>query len=107
MANRAVTIKDKAGTVLAQGSEPEQLLYFEGNWYFDPAQVNMAVLKVTERTYTCPYKGVCFWVDLQDGATTARDIGWVYDKPKAGYEQIAGRIAFYNGNRDSTVAEVN
>ena len=59
-----VTIREKdSGGVLAQGAHPDDVIKYEGNWYFRPEAVARGALRVTERTYTCPHKGVCFWVD--------------------------------------------
>ncbi|HQR37971.1 MAG TPA: DUF427 domain-containing protein [Blastocatellia bacterium] len=92
-------IRDKAtGVELAAAEEP-QVFEFEGNLYFDPDTVNSEALVVTTETYTCPYKGTCFWVDVKDGA---RGVAWVYDNPKSGYENIKGRYGFYKGNRPKT-----
>lgn len=99
------TIKETgSGEVLAR-SESGPLRY-EGNLYFDPSEVSTDLLRVTSRTYTCPYKGTCNWVDFTgpDGRTV-RDVAWVYPSTKAGHESIAGRYGFYSGRRGSTVAE--
>jgi uncharacterized protein (DUF427 family) len=34
-------------------------LRYEGNLYFAADEVNASALKITDRTYTCPYKGTC------------------------------------------------
>lgn len=85
-----------SGEIIASGAENETVRVFEGNWYFAPEAVNMQRLTVTERTYTCPYKGVCYWIDVTapDG-TRAQNVGWVYCDPKPGYEFIKDQIAFY------------
>lgn len=93
-----------SGVVLASGSEGQTVRLFEGNLYFAPEAVQMAHLRVTERTYTCPYKGVCYWIDLENGAEHATNIGWVYNDPKPGYEFIRGQIAFYNRDTAGTHA---
>ena len=79
---------------------------YEGNWYFDPSAVDQNALKVTERTYTCPYKGTCNWVDFvgPDGSV-AKDVAWVYPSPKPGHEIIRGRYGFYAGKRGATRQE--
>jgi uncharacterized protein (DUF427 family) len=100
----SVTIREKdSGTTLAEAEEGPSLAKYEGNWYFDPAAVRADNLKVTERTYTCPYKGTCNWVDFvgPDG-TTIKDVAWVYPKVKAGHELIQGRYGFYTGSRGAT-----
>lgn len=91
--------------VIARGHEEEDTVFLlEDNWYFDPSAVDMTYLKVTERKYTCPYKGVCFWVDLEMPGLKARNIAWIYDNPMAGYERIKNRIGFYSRETNGTVA---
>ncbi|MCU0496003.1 MAG: DUF427 domain-containing protein [Anaerolineae bacterium] len=90
--------------VIASGSEEDNTaLILENNWYFAPDQVNMSPLKITDRTYTCPYKGVCFWVDLETPTVRARNIGWIYRNPNSGYEQIKNWIGFYSRETSGTV----
>jgi Domain of unknown function (DUF427) len=60
----SITIREwESGTSLAEAEVGPSLAKFEGNWYFDPSAVQSDRLKVTERTYTCPVKGTCNWVD--------------------------------------------
>ncbi|MGO9470688.1 MAG: DUF427 domain-containing protein [Isosphaeraceae bacterium] len=95
-----------SGTELAQADVGPALLKFEGNWYFDASAVQAGVLKVTERTYTCPYKGTCNWVDyIGPDGRTVRDVAWVYPKVKPGHEAIQGRYGFYAGSRGATREE--
>ena len=97
--------ENRSGEVLASGEEDETVRVFEGNWYFSPDAVDMRYLHVTERTYTCPYKGVCYWIDLDAPDNSARNIGWVYNDPKAGYEFIKDQIAFYARPTAGTIPE--
>jgi uncharacterized protein (DUF427 family) len=91
-----LTVKERvSGRIIAQAAEPDGVRVFEGNWYFAPEAVNMEHLKITERTYTCPYKGVCFWIDLQTDAGNSTNVGWVYRDPKPGYEFIRDHIGMY------------
>lgn len=93
-------------TVIASGAESDSTVFLlENNWYFIPEVVDMTHLKVTERTYTCPYKGVCFWIDLEAPGLSARNIAWVYRNPSPGYEIIKDRIAFYARDTAGTVAK--
>ena len=104
----SIVIREKqSGAVLAEGNESGQdVVKYEGNLYFAPGAVKNEVLKVSERTYTCPYKGTCHYVDFvgADGKT-ARDVAWVYSNPKAGHEVIKDRFGFYAGTRGSTRQE--
>ncbi len=91
------------GTRLASADPGLGVDKHEGNWYFDPTTVSLDALNVTDRTYTCPYKGTCNWVDFvaPDG-TTVKDVAWVYPTPKPGHEIIKGRYGFYAGTRGAT-----
>lgn len=96
----SVTIREKAsGTPLATGDP----LPYEGNLYFDSSSVSAEALTVTPRTYTCPYKGTCHWVDFTpSGGAAVKDVAWVYAEPKPGHEAIRGRYGFYAGSRGPT-----
>jgi uncharacterized protein (DUF427 family) len=96
----------ESGSPLARADVGESLTKYEGSWYFDPAAVETSVLKVSDRTYTCPYKGTCNWVDYvaPDGRTVA-DVAWVYPDVKPGHEPIKGRYGFYAGSRGGTREE--
>lgn len=103
----SLVIKERvSGAVIASGSEGETVRVFEGNWYFVPAAVNMTYLHITDRTYTCPYKGTCFWIDLETpSGARVQNIGWVYPQPKPGYEFIKDQIGFYVRSTPGTVTE--
>ncbi len=98
-------VKERAnGSVLAEGVEGETVRAFEGNLYFAPEAVNTEHLAVTDRIYTCPYKGVCYWIDLISPAGRAQNVAWVYREPKTGYEFIKDQWAFYNRDTSGTQA---
>jgi uncharacterized protein (DUF427 family) len=96
-----------SGLVLAEAETPGPgLVPYEGNLYFAPEAVHGDVLRTTERTYTCPYKGTCHWVDhVAPDGQVARDVAWIYADPKPGHEIIRGRYGFYAGSRGPTVQE--
>ncbi len=96
--------KRNDGEVIASGEPEKDVRDFEGNWYFDPKTVKLEYLKVTDRTYTCPYKGICYWIDLEAPNAKARNIGWVYNNPKPGYEFIKDQIGFYVRTTEATIA---
>jgi uncharacterized protein (DUF427 family) len=99
-------LEKESGHALARGEAGTQALKYEGNWYFDPAVVDQSRLVVTDRTYTCPVKGTCNWVDFIDpDGRKVKDVAWVYPKTKAGHEAIAGRFGFYAGSRNGTRQE--
>jgi uncharacterized protein (DUF427 family) len=103
----SIIIKEtRTGTVLAQGEQGSDVIGYEGNLYFVPPAVNHGALRITERTYTCPIKGTCNWVDFAapDGSLIP-DVAWVYPSVKQGLELIQGRFGFYSGSRGSTRQE--
>ncbi len=89
---------------IAYGIEDKTAFEFEGHWYFDPEAVNMEHLIVTKRTYNCPYKGLCYWIDLETDSVQASNIGWVYHIPLTGYEFIKDKIAFFARDTTGTLA---
>jgi uncharacterized protein (DUF427 family) len=100
----SITIREKtSGVTLASGETPAEVVPYEGNYYFAPSAVAQDALTITSKTYTCPFKGVCHYVDYTgpDGAT-AKDVAWVYAEPKPGHEVIKGRYGFYAGSRGAT-----
>ena len=98
-------VNDKAsGAPIATGETGETVIEFEGNWYFAPDAVDATHLKVTERTYTCPYKGTCYWIDLESPAGRAQNVAWVYNNPKPSYENIKDQIGFYARETPGTTA---
>ena len=104
----ALMIKSRyTDQVLASGEEGDDTVrLLEGNWYFDPKTVDMTNLTVTERTYTCPYKGVCHWVDMETDEGTKPNVAFIYSEPMAGYEFIKDRVAFYGRDTSNTIALV-
>lgn len=90
--------------VIAEGALDQSVIQLEGYYYFDPDRVRMDHLILTERIYTCPYKGQALWLDLETAGGTIWDVAWVYRNPKPGYTQIKDRIGFYDGVRAGTAA---
>lgn len=102
----ALVVKDRAsGAIIAAADENDGVIICEGSWYFDLHAVDMRHLRVTQRTYTCPYKGVCYWIDLESPSFRAQNVGWVYRNPKPGWEMIQDRIGLYARNTVGTLAE--
>lgn len=75
----------------------------DGNYYVDKSAVEINRLQKTDRTYTCPYKGLCYYWDLIDeaGETLITDFSWVYEQPNADWGQIAGRFGFYTYDNEN------
>jgi uncharacterized protein (DUF427 family) len=103
MIKDTVTIKAKqSGATLATAVKGAGVHLFEGAWYFDKDKVDMTDLVVTDRIYTCPYKGRCYWIDLQTSDGRLQDVAWIYFELKPGYEFVEDQIGFYAGSRAAT-----
>lgn len=64
--------------------------------YYVPIEdVSGASLRPNPRSTVCEYKGVASYYDISLGDRTEGAAAWGYSSPAAGYEQLAGRIAFY------------
>lgn len=104
---RILTVRDRHnGAVLASGIEGESVIELEGNWYFHPDNVNSDIIDISERTYNCPYKGVCHWIDLNAPESRVQNIGWVYQDTLPDYKHIDGWIAFYSRNTAGTTVTI-
>ncbi len=101
-----IIVKDiTRNAVIAQGELKTDVIEQEGSFYFAPDQVETEHLIISERTYTCPYKGLSYWVDLQTADGVIRDVGWIYTKPRPGYEYMQDKYGFAFGMRAGTCVE--
>lgn len=102
-----VTIKNRfSGEILASAERSNGVRLFEGAWYFNPEHVDMTHLIITKRTYTCSYKGICYWIDLKTPeGQIEEDVAFVYFDVNPGYEFVKDQIAFYSGKKEATIEE--
>lgn len=101
-----IIVKDLTrDAVLAQGELGRDVILHESSYYFAPDHVNQDHLVTTHRTYVCPYKGTCYWIDLDGPNGLYRDVAWVYPDPNPGYEHIQDKIGFAPGIRPGIVVE--
>jgi uncharacterized protein (DUF427 family) len=82
------------GTVIAQSDET---IVVEGNHYFPPDSVDRSLLRDSDHTTVCPWKGDARYYDVVVGDTVAPDAAWYYPAPKEAASEIAGYVAFWNG----------
>jgi uncharacterized protein (DUF427 family) len=108
MSEQTIQIKTvQTDETLAAGKRNQDVQLFEGAWYFDQDAVDMTYLKVSERTYTCPYKGICYWIDLElPNQVPIENIGFTYFKTNDGYEFVQDKIGLYYGHREATYQEI-
>jgi uncharacterized protein (DUF427 family) len=82
------------GTLIASSDDT---VIVEGNHYFPADSVNASLLRPSETTSTCPWKGTAHYYSLKVDGADNRDAAWYYPEPKAKAENIRGRIAFWKG----------
>ncbi len=63
--------------------------------YVPREDVNMALLKRTERVTHCPYKGDARYFSIQANGKTLENAIWSYETPFPAMAQISGHLAFY------------
>lgn len=82
------------GEVIA---ESDETIVVEGNHYFPLSAVNESLLKPSDKTTFCPWKGTANYYTLSVGGDDNVDAAWYYAEPKSAAKQIAGRVAFWRG----------
>jgi len=63
--------------------------------YIPLADVDQAVLKETETSTYCPYKGDASYYTLVTAGGELTDVIWTYREPYPAVAEIAGHVAFY------------
>jgi uncharacterized protein (DUF427 family) len=91
-----------AGTPVADTSSA--LALQEANYpvvYYVPlADVRSEVLKPSDHTTYCPYKGDASYYSLATPNGEVADAAWYYAEPYAAVAEIAGHVAFYANKVD-------
>jgi uncharacterized protein (DUF427 family) len=82
------------GEVIA---ESDDTVVVEGNHYFPIDSVHQHLLRPSEMTSVCPWKGTANYYTLTVNGETNEDAAWYYTEPKKEAEQIRGRVAFWRG----------
>ena len=62
--------------------------------YFPRPDIAMAFFDRTDRTTTCPHKGVASYFSIDTKSVVLDNVAWSYETPHAGLEAIAGHLAF-------------
>ncbi|MGY1592337.1 DUF427 domain-containing protein [Geodermatophilus sp. SYSU D00708] len=82
------------GIVLA---ESDDIVTVEGNAYFPRDAVRDDVLRPSETTSFCPWKGTASYYSVHVDGETNADAAWFYPEPKDAAREITGRVAFWRG----------
>ena len=73
-------------------------------YYVPMSDVDQSVLKPSETTTHCPYKGDAAYYSIVTSDGEVSDAVWTYETPYPAVAQIAGHVAFYP-NRVRITAE--
>jgi uncharacterized protein (DUF427 family) len=71
--------------------------------YVPLADVVGSVLRRSDNTTYCPYKGEANYYHVTTADGTVDDAIWTYEQPYAAVGEIAGHVAFYTNKADVTV----
>lgn len=82
------------GTTIAQSDET---IVVEGNHYFPPQSVDMALLEDSDTRSHCPWKGEASYKTIVVNGERNADAVWYYPAPKEKAAQIKGYFAFWKG----------
>ncbi|HVX77694.1 MAG TPA: DUF427 domain-containing protein [Bradyrhizobium sp.] len=63
--------------------------------YIPRSDTNMGMLKRTDRTTHCPYKGDANYFSVTADGKTLENAIWTYETPFPAMAEIAGHLAFY------------
>lgn len=100
---------EHGGTIIARTERGRRVVETAGArvYYFPPEDVRLDLLEASGRTSFCEWKGRArYWTLVLDDDRVP-DVAWSYPDPAAGYEAIAGWLAFYAGRVDGAwVGEV-
>ena len=93
---------------LARSTDPVVLREFAAKAYppvvyFPPDDVDMTLLKRSQKTTTCPIKGTATYYRLVDDGDDGAEVAWTYEEPVAGVEAIRGHLAFYPDRIDVVI----
>ena len=69
--------------------------------YIPRHDVDMALLKRTDHTTYCPYKGECAYYSIPAGGECATDAVWTYEHPHEAVALIKDHVAFYPDRVDA------
>lgn len=69
----------------------------EGNHYFPPESIDRSLLRDSDRTSFCPWKGTAAYFDVIVDGKLNSAAAWTYPDPKEKAEHIRDHLAFWGG----------
>ena len=74
-------------------------------YYLPIADTRVELLRPSNTTSRCPYKGLANYYSVQVGGRTFEDVVWSYRAPTLESEKIAGMVSFYNEQVDAILID--
>ena len=78
-------------------AESDDTVEVEGDIYFPPDSVKQQLLRRSNRTSYCPWKGTAQYFSIVADGETNPDAAWCYPEPKDLVRDIEGYVAFWHG----------
>ena len=78
-------------------AQSDDTVVVEGNHYFPLDAVTPGILKPSQTTSACPWKGTANYYSLDAGGKSNADAAWYYADPKSAASNIKDRVAFWKG----------
>ena len=78
-------------------AESDDIVTVEGNAYFPAAAVVPGLLKTSNHTSVCGWKGTAQYYSIDVGGAVNENAVWFYPEPKEAAKEIKGRVAFWKG----------
>ncbi|WP_244871043.1 DUF427 domain-containing protein [Catellatospora sp. IY07-71] len=73
--------------------------------YYVPRTAVILPLRLSGRSSFCEFKGIATFWDLVAGQAVVPQAAWSYESPAAGYEELAGAVAFYPSKLDECLLD--
>ena len=83
-----------AGKTIADSNSTVEV---EGNQYFPLESVSKDILKPSNHTSICPWKGTAHYYHVEVDGMKNENAAWYYPEPKAAASQIKNHVAFWKG----------
>ena len=98
---------EHGGLVIAESRRAIRVLETAGApvWYLPAEDVRFDLLRPVPGQTVCEWKGDASYFDVVVGDDRSRRAAWTYPDPRAGYEPIAGHVAFYAGRVDRATVD--
>ena len=90
------------GVTVAESDQP-RLLFETGlptRYYLPLAALRMDLLRSSDSSTHCPYKGNAAYWSVDTGTRVHRDVVWIYRTPLPESQKVAGLACFYNERVD-------